>query len=207
MLKAFLINVLPVVIAVVAIAVPTWISVRQTRISRHVNNIQAMINLLDEFRAATFHDQHDYVCNQLRQDHDPAEGVRGLPGEAKAAFCNVVYYYQSFATLTIFHLVDEDLFLPLLRHRIRDVWTAAQPYVERERELRGSDSSYLSAFEELAHRSAALPHTYIHDRILDTRRTRRTWRRWFPLWAARRRSTPHVTGRSGLPPAAATRRE
>ncbi|MDQ0718369.1 hypothetical protein QFZ55_007821 [Streptomyces luteogriseus] len=187
MLKAFLINVLPVVIAVVAIAVPTWISVRQTRISQHVNNIQAMINLLDEFRSAAFHDQHEYVCNRLQQEHDPSEGVRGLPSEAKATFCNVVYYYQSFATLTIFQLVDEDLFLPLLRHRLSDVWRATQPFVERERELRGSDSSYLSAFEELARRAAELPSTYIHDRIRGTRRNRR---RWFPLWASRRRAAP-----------------
>jgi hypothetical protein len=187
MLKAFLINVLPVVIAVVAIAVPTWIGVRQTRISQHVNNIQAMITLLDEFRSAAFHDQHDYVCNRLQQEHDPSEGVRGLPGEAKAAFCNVVYYYQSFATLTVFQLVDEELFLPLLRHRIINVWRATQPFVERERELRGSDSSYLSAFQELARRTAELPSTYIHDRILDTRRNRP---RRFSFWTSRRRPAP-----------------
>lgn len=46
----------------------------------------------------------------------------------------------------------------------------ARPYVERERELRGSDGSCLSALEELARRAAELPHTYLHDRITDTRR-------------------------------------
>jgi len=176
MLKDFLVNVLPVVIAVTAIAVPTWLGIRQTRVSRHTNNIQAMINLLAEFRSASFHDQHEYVCARLPQEHSPGVGVRGLPHDAKVAFCNVVYYYQSLANLTVFHIVDEELFLPLLRYRIISVWQAARPYVERERELRGSDGSYLSAFEELARRTADLPHTYLHDRIADSRHVRR--RRW-----------------------------
>ncbi|MDR6979102.1 hypothetical protein J2X68_005836 [Streptomyces sp. 3330] len=181
MLKVFLVNVLPVVIAVIAIAVPTWLGIRQTRLSRHANNIQAMINLLAEFRSASFHDQHDYVCARLGQEHAPSGGVSGLPHDAKEAFCNVVYYYQSLANLTVFGIVDQELFLPLLRYRIVTVWQAARPYVERERELRGSDGSYLSAFEELAHRTAELPHTYLHDRIADSRPSRRRWtrrRRW-----------------------------
>lgn len=183
----FLVNVLPVVIAVIAIAVPTWLGMRQTRISRHANNIQAMVGLLSEFRSASFHEEHDYVCARLQQEHAPDCGVRGLPHDAKQAFCNVVYYYQSLANLTVFKVVDEDLFLPLLRYRIATVWQAARPYVERERELRGSDGSYLSAFEELARRTAELPHTYIHDRIADTRYRRRPWMRRL-LWGRPRRS-------------------
>ncbi|MFD9436363.1 hypothetical protein [Streptomyces sp. NPDC060002] len=179
MLKAFLVNVLPVVIAVVAVAVSTWLGMRQTRISRQANNIQAMIDLLAEFRSASFHDQHDYVCARLRQEHAPDGGVRGLPHDAKEAFCNVVYYYQSLANLTVFRIVDEEVFLPLLRYRIVSVWQAARPYVERERELRGRDGSYLTAFEELAGRTAGLPHTYLRDRIVDSRSGRWTWaRRW-----------------------------
>ncbi|WP_327187021.1 DUF4760 domain-containing protein [Streptomyces sp. NBC_01334] len=181
MLKAFLVNVLPVVIAVTAIAIPTWLGMRQTRVSRHANNIQPMIALLAEFRSAAFHDQHDYVCARLQQEHAPDGGVRGLPHDAKAAFCNVVYYYQTLANLTVFRIVDEEVFLPLLRHRIVSVWQAARPYVERERELRGSDGSYLSALEELASRTAELPHTYLHERIAASRSGRRWWtrrRRW-----------------------------
>ncbi|WP_406004977.1 hypothetical protein OG440_01470 [Streptomyces sp. NBC_00637] len=179
MVKTFLVNVLPVIIAVIAIAVPTWLGVRQTRISRHANNIQAMINLLAEFRSAGFHDQHDYVCARLQQEHAADGGVRGLPYDAKAAFCNVVYYYQSLANLTVFKIVDEEIFLPLLRYRIVSVWQAARPYVERERELRGSDGSYLSAFEELARRTGDLPHN-LQDRIADSRSGRQWWtrRRW-----------------------------
>ncbi|MFF3207482.1 hypothetical protein [Streptomyces sp. NPDC002962] len=187
MLKAFLVNVLPVVIAVTAIAIPTWLGMRQTRISRHANNIQPMIDLLAEFRSAAFHDQHDYVCSRLPQEHAPDGGVRGLPHDAKAAFCNVVYYYQTLANLTVFRIVDEEVFLPLLRHRILGVWEAARPYVERERELRGRDGSYLSALEELACRTAELPHTYLHDRIADSRSGRRWWTRR-PRWGRSRRT-------------------
>ncbi|MFD9322975.1 hypothetical protein ACFWDQ_35900 [Streptomyces sp. NPDC060053] len=181
MFNAFLVNVLPVVIAVIAIAVPTWLGMLQTRVSRHANNIQPLLGLLAEFRSASFHDQHDYVCGRLQQEHAPSGGVRGLPHDAKEAFCNVVYYYQSLATLTVLRIVDEEVFLPLLRYRIVSVWQAARPYVERERELRGRDGSYLSAFEELAGRTAELPHTYLHDRMVDSRSGRWWWtrrRRW-----------------------------
>ncbi|KOT99271.1 hypothetical protein ADK70_04510 [Streptomyces rimosus subsp. pseudoverticillatus] len=168
MLKLLLVNVLPITIALLAVTITTRISVTQRRISQHSNNIQAMINLLDEFRSVAFHDQHTYVCDRIPKEHDPSGGVRGLSDEARAAFCNVVYYYQSFGTLTFFKVVDESVFLPLLRHRIIEVWKAVQPFVEQERALR-CHPTYLQSFEEIARRATELPSTYLQRRILNTR--------------------------------------
>jgi hypothetical protein len=95
-----------------------------------------------------------------------------LPAEAKAAFCSVVYYYQSFANLAVFGLLDQTLLVTVLRTRIVSVWKAVRPFVERERELRGEGSggTYLSTFEELARLAADLPAENVRDQMAEARR-------------------------------------
>jgi hypothetical protein len=164
-------NVVTTAIAVVAVVTSIVFSVRQARIARHANHISVMVDLLAEFRSAQFHEQHDYVCTRLGAEHDPEAGVRGLPGEAKAAFYNIVYYYQSFANLAVFGLLDETLMVTVLRTRITSVWQAVRPFVERERELRGEGGgTYLSIFEELARLAAELPPEHVRDQMAETRR-------------------------------------
>ncbi|MFD7241994.1 DUF4760 domain-containing protein [Streptomyces massasporeus] len=130
-------NIVTTAIAVVAVVTSIVFSARQARTAKHANHISVLVDLLREFRSAEFHEQHDYVCHRLGAEHDPAGGVRGLPAEAKAAFCSVVYYYQSFANLAVFGLLDQTLLVTVLRTRIVSVWKAVRPFVERERLLRG----------------------------------------------------------------------
>ncbi|MEU6146838.1 hypothetical protein ABZ848_41640 [Streptomyces sp. NPDC047081] len=165
-------NVVTTGIAVVAVVTSVVFSARQARIAQHANHISVMVDLLQEFRSVDFHEQHDYLCTRLGAEHDPEGGVRGLPAEAKAAFYNVVYYYQSFANLAVFELLDETLMVTVLRTRIVSVWQAVRPFVERERELRGETGggSYMSIFEELARLAAALPPGHVHDAMAQTRR-------------------------------------
>jgi hypothetical protein len=167
-------NVATTSIAVVAVVTSIVFSARQARIAKHANHISVMIDLLAEFRSAEFHEQHDYVTMRLGSEHDPAAGVRGLSGEAKAAFYSVVYYYQSFANLAVFGLLDETLLATVLRTRIVSVWQAVRPFVERERELRGESGggNYLSIFEELARLAAELPPEHVRERMTETRRRR-----------------------------------
>ncbi|MEV6171585.1 hypothetical protein AB0L99_25590 [Streptomyces sp. NPDC051954] len=165
-------NVVTAVIAVVAVVTSIVFSARQARIAHHSNHISVMVDLLAEFRSVEFHEQHDYVCMRLGVEHDPEGGVRGLPDEAKAAFYSVVYYYQSFANLAVFGLLDETLLVTVLRTRIVSVWQAVRPFVERERELRGEGSggTYLSIFEELARHAAALPPENVRQRMSEAQR-------------------------------------
>lgn len=165
-------NVVTTAVAVVAVVTSIMFSARQARIAQHANHISVMVDLLTEFRSVEFHEQHDYVCMRLEAEHDPEAGVRGLPDEAKAAFYSVVYYYQSFANLAVFGLLDETLMVTVLRTRITSVWQAVRPFVERERELRGEGSggTYLSIFEELARLAAELPPEHLRRRMAETQR-------------------------------------
>ena len=165
-------NVATTGIAVVAVVTSIVFSARQARIAQHANHISVMVDLLQEFRSAEFHEQHDYVCTRLGAEHDPEAGVRGLPGEAKTAFYSVVYYYQSFANLAVFGLLDETLMVTVLRTRIVSVWQAVRPFVERERELRGEGGggTYMSIFEELAGTAAELPPEHLRNWMTENRR-------------------------------------
>lgn len=167
-------NIVTTAIAVVAVVTSVVFSARQARIAKHANHISVMIDLLAEFRKIEFHEQHDYVTMRLAAENDPAAGVRGLPAEAKAAFYGVVYYYQSFANLAVFGLLDETLLATVLRTRIVSVWQAVRPFVERERQLRGEGGggTYMSIFEELARQAAELPPEHVRDRMTATRRRR-----------------------------------
>ncbi|MFD9483359.1 hypothetical protein ACFWBX_05025 [Streptomyces sp. NPDC059991] len=130
------------------------------------------IDLLSKFQYAEFHDHHEYIYLKLRSENDPGRGVGGLSPEARMAFFDVVYFYQSFAEISIFGIADEEIFVSILHYRILRVWEAVAPFVEKERELRGGDATYLALFEELAARAAALPRTVISDRIAKSRRRR-----------------------------------
>lgn len=165
-------NVATTGIAVVAVVTSIVFSARQARIARHANHISVMVDLLQEFRSVEFHEQHDYVCTRLGAEHAPQVGVRGLPAEARAAFYSVVYYYQSFANLAVFGLLDETLMVTVLRTRIVSVWQAVQPFVERERELRGESGggNYMSIFEELARLAAELPPEHVRNSMPQNRR-------------------------------------
>ncbi|WP_329337992.1 hypothetical protein OG866_25030 [Streptomyces sp. NBC_00663] len=167
-------NIVTTGIAVVAVVTSVVFSARQARIAKHANHISVMIDLLAEFRSVEFHDQHDYVTQRLGAENDPAAGVRGLPAEPRAAFYSVVYYYQSFANLAVFGLLDETLLATVLRTRIVSVWQAVRPFVERERELRGEagGGTYMSIFEELARLAAELPPEHVRDRMTENRRRR-----------------------------------
>ncbi|MDN3023263.1 hypothetical protein [Streptomyces sp. S.PB5] len=167
-------NIATTAIAVVAVVTSIVFSARQARIAKHANHISVMSALLSEFRSVEFHEQHDYVCERLGVEQDPDGGVRGLPADAKAAFYSVVYYYQSFANLAVFGLLDETLLATVLRTRIVSVWQAVRPFVERERELRGEagGGNYMSIFEELARLAAQLPPEHVRERMTESRRRR-----------------------------------
>ncbi|MBE8473790.1 DUF4760 domain-containing protein [Streptomyces justiciae] len=167
-------NIVTAAIAVVAVVTSVVFGARQARIAKHANHISVMMDLFAEFRSVEFHEQHDYVTTRLGAECDPAGGVRGLPAEPRAAFYSVVYYYQSFANLAVFGLLDETLLATVLRTRIVSVWEAVRPFVERERELRGEagGGTYMSIFEELARLAADLPPEHVRARLTASRRGR-----------------------------------
>jgi hypothetical protein len=137
-----LFNVLAVVLSILALASSTYLAARQAISQKQANHLPAIVDLLNNFRSFEFNENFEYVCSRLPSEHGPETGISGLPHPAQRAFYDVTYLYQSMATLRLLGIVDDSIMV-VTRFRILRLWDAVQPYVKRERELRGTSGVYL----------------------------------------------------------------
>src|SRR3954451_19731960 len=127
-------GVAALIVSLVALSLSTTLSVVQARLLRDANHIPAVVELLSEFRKPQLHEDYQYVTQKLRREHGPQLGISGLPEPAKSAVISVAYYFQTFAFMVGFGIIDERrLFVTALRGRVLAVWNAIEPYVEAER--------------------------------------------------------------------------
>lgn len=126
-------GIVAVVVSMCALLTSTLLGARQIRVMRDANHVPAIIELLSEFRSREFHDDYQYIITNLRAEHDPELGISGLPESARTAVLNVAYYYQVFAFLIGFEILDETKVLAVLRIRIINTWGALKPYAMVER--------------------------------------------------------------------------
>lgn len=89
-------------------------------------------------------DQH-YVLTRLAQEHEPVVGMDALPEPVRTMTRNVAFSYEYIGAMVALGLVDSDLALSVLHFRVRQVWTALEPYARTEREIR--NAPFLPFFE------------------------------------------------------------
>jgi hypothetical protein len=131
------------------------LATRQFRHSKRVVHFPAVADLLAEFRKAEFHDRYDYVVNRLAAEHSPDLGILGLPEPAKSAVLDIAFYFQTFASLRGFGILDETKHLGNLYMRIVEVWMAIQPFAMAERERSsGANRHTLAVLQNYAERLA-----------------------------------------------------
>src|SRR5262249_10323589 len=124
---------------------------------RQRNQIDPLLQLLTVFRTREFHENYRFICEDLHA-FSPVNGVLGLDEDVQKRFYDVAYLFKQFAILTYMGAADEELVAALLRRRIIQVWTAIEPYVIRERQLRAqAEGSLLSFLERFAARMEQLP--------------------------------------------------
>jgi hypothetical protein len=144
-------SIVAIALSVVALAISTWLALRQGLLSKRANHMPAYLHLLSEFRSREFNDHYLYVCEKLTREHGAELGISGLPENAREAIYDIAYYYQTFAILVLTRIVDEDIILAFLHWRIVRVWDAIAPYVAREREIsKASGAQVLRLLEEYA---------------------------------------------------------
>jgi hypothetical protein len=163
--------VIALIVSILAFAASTALAVRQQRISRFGNHLPTMSNMMAEFRSPAFHENHRIVVT-LQPPAQPISGFSDLPPQTRAAFIDVVYFYQMMATQIAMGVLDEDTMLSQLRSRIIAVWEAAEPYVLAERASNPYGDRYmLSLLEYYAKRARSLPPDAARATLL-RRRTR-----------------------------------
>jgi hypothetical protein len=142
------ISIIALGVSALSLGASTILTLRQVRLLRGSNRLPIILDLLAEFRKATFYDRYRYVVDKLPSDHQPDVGISGLPEYARAAVLDVAYFYQTFSLLENLGISRERKALPNLNDRILEVWRAIEPFVvaERQRSL-GADQSMLMALE------------------------------------------------------------
>jgi hypothetical protein len=133
-----ILSVSALAVSILALLVSILLTTRQIRLLRDANHIPAIVNLLSEFKDPELHQDYRYVTQQLRTEHQPQLGLSGLPEPARSSVIRVAYYFNTFAFLVGFGIIDERrLFMTGVGDRIIAVWDAIRPYVEQERKQDG----------------------------------------------------------------------
>ncbi|MGI5155476.1 DUF4760 domain-containing protein [Microbispora sp. CA-102843] len=142
-------------VSLLALVVSVFTALRQTTMMRHSNQLPVLVELFQEFRSTEWQRAEAYALGRLQAEHDPDIGCSGLPDEARIAVNKVVGYYSGFGYFVYRKMADESLVVPLIGYRASRAWDAVEPFVRREREIRGSDDRYASMFEDFVRRVRA----------------------------------------------------
>jgi len=145
-------SVIALVVSVVALVVSTLFAVRQQRSARTANNTTVAVELLSrEMLSAWFQESEAYVIGRLVDEHEPSDGIEGLPLDARAHVYRVGWFYASVAHLVAFGAINELMVISIVKFRLNQAWTVLAPYIQAERALRNPNSMIF--FEDLACRA------------------------------------------------------
>jgi hypothetical protein len=136
--SASVLNILAVAAAFAALAVSAVVAIRQIRLLRQTNEMPIFIEMLQEFRSREFQSAERYIINALGE-HPPNKGVLHLPEEASWAITTVQSFFGTLGSLIIYDIVSEAEAVSTLGYRANRLWTKLEPYIERERQIRGDD--------------------------------------------------------------------
>ena len=141
-------NLAALAISVAALIVSGVLAVRQSSMMRHGNEMPVLVDLMQELRSPEFQKSADYLIHTLAADNDPSLGCSNLPQDARLAVGTVSMFFTSLGALVAHDIADEAIVVTLFGFRANRAWTILEPYIHREREIRG-DPFYAVPFEDL----------------------------------------------------------
>jgi hypothetical protein len=150
-----LLNVISLVASLVALITSSVIAVRQSMIMRHANEVPVLMDAFKEYRSPVHGRHEDYVVNRLASENSPANGISGLPEEARAAAGSIITFFNVLGALLVNNMTDEKVIVPFYAYRIKQAWGVLEPFILRERINRGDDM-FASYFEDLVCRARDL---------------------------------------------------
>jgi hypothetical protein len=93
-----------------------------------------------EFRSSDFKEHRAYIINSLKDNAVAAEtGFRYLLETAKAHVHGVSHYFDSEGVQVANGVIGELLVISFRGGSIDSSWSVLEPYIRREREIRGND--------------------------------------------------------------------
>ncbi|NRQ34145.1 hypothetical protein HII36_20150 [Nonomuraea sp. NN258] len=146
---SLLFNILALMLSLTALVISALIALRQSTTMHHANELSVLVDLAQEFRTVEFQRAESYVIESLAKEQDPSLGCSRLPEEARIAVNAVMTFFSSIGTLVVMNMADEVLVVPLFGYRANRAWKALEPFVMRERELRGPNDGFGTFYEDL----------------------------------------------------------
>lgn len=145
-----ILNVAAITASLLALAVSSFLALRQSRLMRHANQVPVVIDLFRELRADTFITREQQIWSSLPGDMDPSGGFAGIPEPLRTYVYDICLFYQTVAYLFIFKMIDDKLVYTAFHYRILRTWSSVAPFVRGERAIRGGENTFLNSFEEVA---------------------------------------------------------
>jgi hypothetical protein len=146
-----LLSLLAFTVSLLALAIGSFIGLRQARLAQSANRIAVLISQMNDFRLRKFNEDHIYLVKHLPKEHNSQLGISGLPEEVRNSFYNVVYFYQILAVLVILRALNKREILTLYQRRVVELWDAVEPFVKQERKInKDEDGDLLRNVEAFA---------------------------------------------------------
>lgn len=144
---SILINVAAIAISILALAVSTYLAVRQALAAKQANQIPVFVDLLREARSPEFRNRERSLWRELG-NYDQTKGFAGLPKERRDDAEVVCSYYSALAYCIAIGVVEHDLAVIPIHYRLLKTWESVYPFVIAEREIRGDGESFLNLLED-----------------------------------------------------------
>jgi hypothetical protein len=143
-------NVAALLASLLALAILSFLALRQSRLMRDANQLPVVIDLFRELRADTFIMREQEIWRSLPGDQDPDQGFGGIPTPLRTYVYDVCLFYQTVSYLVKFKMIDDRLAYTALHYRVLRTWSSVELFVRGERALRGGRNTFLNSFEEVA---------------------------------------------------------
>lgn len=143
-------NIAALFASLLALAISSFLALRQSRLMRDANQLPVVIDLFRELRADTFITREQEIWHSLPGEQDPSKGFGGIPTPLRTYAYDICLYYQTVAYLVNFKMLDNELAYTALHYRILRTWSSVEPFVRGERAIRGGENTFLNSLETLA---------------------------------------------------------
>lgn len=147
-------NIIAVVVAFIALAVSVMFAVRQIAIMRQANQMPVFVNLIQEYRSPEFQQAEYYIMHKLAAENRRNDGILNLPFEARSNATRVLSYFGTLGSLIIYGILEEVMAVSTLGFRADHLWVELEPFVTKEREIRGNND-FAKFFEDVVCRIRA----------------------------------------------------
>jgi hypothetical protein len=161
-----ILNIVAAFASVSAVVTSSYLAVQALRYNRNANHMPVIIELFREHRSEAFVRKEQFLWRAMPLQ-DPSKGFSRLPRKTRAYATDVALFYLMIGYLSEYQISDPELLALQVQYRLLKTWEAIEPYVRKERILRGGEFTFLNTLEVFVERVRKLDSDAIARRMSD----------------------------------------